>query len=157
MNLDEKDLEILRILQRNCKLSTRELASQLNCPITTVYSKIRRMEKSGLIKSYKAILNAKHLKRGTTAFILASVAYVNPQSSKIISQHVVANEVSKFSEVQEVHIISGNWDLLIKVKNENVESVGDFVVDKLRRIVGIEKTLTCMAFDTLKEDSEISI
>ena len=157
MKLDELDIKILRILQENCKLSTREMASQLDVPITTVYSRIKRLEGLGLIKGYRALLDSKKLGKGTTAFILASVAYTHPRRSDIISQREVAEEVSKFPEVQEVHIISGDWDLLIKVRAEDVDRVGSFVVDKLRTVEGVEKTLTCMVFNTLKEETSIEI
>jgi DNA-binding Lrp family transcriptional regulator len=59
--------------------------------------------------------------------------------------------------VQEVHIITGDWDLLIKLRSESVDAVGKFVVDKLRLIKGLEKTLTCMVFETVKETTEIAL
>ncbi|MGC8849894.1 MAG: Lrp/AsnC family transcriptional regulator, partial [Candidatus Bathyarchaeia archaeon] len=86
MKLDKLDLKILRILQENCKLSAREIASELDVPITTVYSRIKRMEDSGLIKAYRALLDPKKIGKGATAFILASVAYTDPRRSDIISQ-----------------------------------------------------------------------
>jgi DNA-binding Lrp family transcriptional regulator len=157
LKLDEVDSKIIYILQENCKLSAREIASKLDIPITTIYSKISRMEDAKIIEGYKALLNAKKLDRGTTAFILASVAYSHPRRSEVISQRQVAKNVARFPEVQEVHIISGDWDLLIKVKTRNVEAVGNFIVDKLRTVEGIEKTLTCMVFDTQKEEFTLNI
>ena len=68
-----------------------------------------------------------------------------------------SKEIAKFAEVQEVHIITGDWDLLIKVKAENVEAIGKFVIDKLRLVKGIEKTLTCVVFETEKETTEIPL
>jgi Lrp/AsnC family leucine-responsive transcriptional regulator len=59
--------------------------------------------------------------------------------------------------VQEVHIITGDWDLLIKLRAENVDKIGKFVVDKLRAIKGIEKTLTCLIFETVKETTRIAL
>jgi DNA-binding Lrp family transcriptional regulator len=69
----------------------------------------------------------------------------------------VAEEIGKFAEVQEVHIITGDWDLLIKLRAESVDSIGKFVVDKLRLIKGLEKTLTCMVFETVKETTKIAL
>jgi DNA-binding Lrp family transcriptional regulator len=69
----------------------------------------------------------------------------------------VAEEIARFPEVQEVHIITGDWDLLVKLRAENVDVVGKFVVDKLRLISGIEKTLTCMIFETIKETTAIAL
>jgi Lrp/AsnC family leucine-responsive transcriptional regulator len=59
--------------------------------------------------------------------------------------------------VQEVHIITGDWDLLVKLRAESVDAVGRFVVDKLRLIMGLEKTLTCMVFETVKETTKINL
>ncbi|MEM2964904.1 MAG: Lrp/AsnC family transcriptional regulator [Candidatus Bathyarchaeia archaeon] len=157
MKLDEKDLAILRLMQENCKMSTKEMASKLGSPITTVYAKIKRLEELGLIKGYKAVLDGGKLSRGTVAFILASVAYIHPRVEAPLSQREIADEISRFPEVQEVHIISGDWDLLIKIRARDVEEVGRFVVDKLRAVKGIEKTLTCMVFSTVKESSSITV
>jgi len=155
--LDEKDLAILSIIQSNCKLTAREIARKIDSPITTVFAKIKRMEEMGIIKNYRAILNAQKLSSGTTAFILASVSYRTKDNAALISQREIAKEIAKFPEVQEVHIITGDWDLLIKLKAENVDVIGKFVIDRLRLVKGIEKTLTCMVFETCKETTEIPI
>ncbi|RLI22574.1 Lrp/AsnC family transcriptional regulator [Candidatus Bathyarchaeota archaeon] len=154
--LDRKDIQILRILQKNSKITTREIAKQINIPVTTVFTRIKKLEKKGIISGYRAILDAKKLGKGTTAFILASFTYRTP-NKELLSQRELAKEIAKFPEVQEVHIITGDWDLLIKVRAENVEEIGKFVIDKLRLIKGIEKTLTCVVFDTEKESTEIPL
>lgn len=153
--LDEKDLAILTLLQKNCRMTAREIARKINSPITTVFAKMRRMEQQEVIKEYRAILDSKKLNLGTTAFILASFSYRNGETP--LSQRVIAEQIAKFSEVQDVHIISGDWDILIKIKEESVDAVGNFVVDKLRTVKGIEKTLTCMVFDTQKETTELTL
>jgi len=153
--LDEKDLAILMLLQKNCRMTAREIARKIDSPITTVFAKMRRMEQQEVIKEYKAILDSKKLNLGTTAFILASFSYRNGETP--LSQRVIAEQIAKFPEVQDVHIISGDWDILIKIKEENVDAVGNFVVDKLRTVKGIEKTLTCMVFATQKETTELSL
>lgn len=153
--LDEKDLAILTLLQKNCRMTAREIARKINSPITTVFAKMRRMEQQEVIKEYKAILDSKKLNFGTTAFILASFSYRNGETP--LSQRVIAEQIAKFPEVQDVHIISGDWDILIKIKEESVDAVGNFVIDKLRTVKGIEKTLTCMVFDTQKETTELTL
>jgi DNA-binding Lrp family transcriptional regulator len=151
--LDEKDIAILHLLQKNCRMTAREIARIIGSPITTVFAKIKRMEKQKLIKEYRAILDSTKLDLGATAFVLASFSYRNGETS--LSQRIIAEKIAKFPEVQEVHIISGDWDILIKVKEKNVNSIGKFVIDKLRTVKGIEKTLTCMVFATQKETTEI--
>jgi DNA-binding Lrp family transcriptional regulator len=157
LKLDVKDVEILNFLQRDAKVSVKKIARQLRSPMTTVYAKIRRMEEAGIIRGYKAILNASKLGRGTTAFVLASFAYRLPETLGVLSQRDVARKICRFPEVQEVHIVSGNWDILIKVKAKDVDAVGKFVVDRLRTVEGIEKTLTMLVFGTEKETTDIHI
>jgi DNA-binding Lrp family transcriptional regulator len=155
--LDDKDLAILSLVQKNCKLTAREIANSIKSPITTVFAKIKRMEELGIIKEYKAILDPHKFDYSATAFILASVSYEVKNSEQQPSQRAIANEVAKFPEVQEVHIITGDWDLLIKLKGKDVETVGRIVIDKLRLVKGIQKTLTCMVFETCKETVELPI
>lgn len=155
--LKDDDLAILELIQRNCKLTTREIAEKIGSPISTVFAKIKRMEKMGIIKDYRAILNSKKLDKGTTAFILASVSYEGENDKTSAPQRDLAQEIAKFPKVQEVHIITGDWDLLVKLKARNVDIVGKFVIDKLRPMRGLEKTLTCMVFETCKETTEIPL
>jgi DNA-binding Lrp family transcriptional regulator len=156
--LDEKDLAILNLLQKNCRMTAKEIARKIDSPITTVFAKIKRMEQQGIIKEYRAILDHKKLNFGVTAFILASFSYRTGKNEEApLSQRAIAEQISKFPEVQEVHIISGDWDILIKVKDKDVDAIGKFVVDKLRTVKGIEKTLTCMVFDTPKETTAIPL
>jgi len=114
------------------------------------------MEKAEIIKGYHAELNAAKLNASTTAFVLASFAYQR-DGDKAVSQRQVAKEVAQFPEVQEVHIISGDWDILIKLRAADVQSVGRFIVDRLRLVKGVEKTLTCLVFESQKETTSIPI
>jgi len=153
--LDEKDQAILLLIQENSKLTANQIAKKINSPITTVFAKIKRMEELGIIKQYRAILSPEKLGLNAAAFILASVSYTAKTDGTPVSQRDVAKEIAQFPEVQEVHIITGDWDLLVKIRGENVDAIGKFVVDKLRLIKGLEKTLTCMVFETVKETTSL--
>jgi len=155
VKLDEKDLAILVLIQENSKLTAKQIAKKINSPITTVFAKTKRLEELGIIKQYRAILSPEKLNLGTASFILASVSYRAKNNDSAVSQRKVAEEIARFPEVQEVHIITGDWDLLVKLRAENVNAVGKFVVDKLRLINGLEKTLTCMVFETVKETTSL--
>jgi DNA-binding Lrp family transcriptional regulator len=155
IKLDEKDIAILQLIQENSKFTAKQIAKKINSPITTVFAKTKRMEEIGIIKQYRAILAPEKLNLGTAAFILASVSYRSKTDDTPVSQRVIAEEIARFPEVQDVHIITGDWDLLVKLRAENVDAVGKLVVDKLRLIKGIEKTLTCMIFETVKETTSL--
>jgi len=153
--LDSGDMKILRIIQENCRLTAREISDRTGLPVTTVFAKIKRIERLRLVKGYHAILKAEELGASTTAFVFASFAYKSEE--KIVSQREVAKEIASSPDVQEVHIISGEWDILIKLKAKNVDSVGKYVVNKLRLVKGIVKTFTFFVFETEKESTAIPL
>lgn len=153
--IDSKDLRILSIIQENCKLSLKELAKRVGLPMTTVHDRIKRLERSGIIKGYRAVLNAKKLGFGVTAFILISFSYELKEGR--ISQRELVRKIATLPEVQEAHIVTGNWDIIVKVKVEDVDELGRFVVDRLRMIKGVDKTLTCVVLDTVKESGALSL
>ena len=157
VKLDEKDMAILALIQANSKLTAKQIAKKIDSPITTVFAKTKRMEELGVIREYRAILAPEKLESGTAAFVLASVSYRAKGDDVPVSQRVVAEEIARFPEVQEVYIITGDWDLLVKLRAESVDAVGKFVVDELRLIKGLEKTLTCMVFETVKETTKINL
>ncbi len=154
-SLDKRDIEILKLLQKNCRMTAKEIAKKVGSPITTVYAKIKRMEELGVIKQYKAILDSKKLDKGAAAFILTSFVYRPGGRERPLSQRDVAKQIAAFPEVQEVHIVTGGWDILIKVKADHVDTLGTFVMDKLRIVEGIENTLSCIVYETVKETTDI--
>ena len=157
VKLDEKDLAILMLIQEDSKLTAKQISKKVNAPLTTVFAKVKRMEEQGVIRGYRALVAPEKLGAGTSAFILASVSYRSQTDGVPVSQRTVAEEIAKFAEVQEVHIITGDWDLLVKLRAESVDAIGKFVVDKLRLISGLEKTLTCMVFETVKETTKVNV
>jgi Lrp/AsnC family leucine-responsive transcriptional regulator len=156
MHLDDKQRAILRLLQSNGRLSSKDIAEETGGPVTTAYARVRKMEELGIIKGYKAILDPKRLDRSATAFVFASFAY--PASKEGLTSHRrIAKEVAKHPEVQEVHIITGDWDMLIKLKGKDVDELSNFVMNDLRTMDGVEKTLTCIVFETSKESTDIMV
>jgi len=155
VKLDEKDLAILSLIQENNKLTAKKIAKQINAPITTVFAKIKRMEELGIIKQYKAILDPKKLDRGATAILLVSFGYHSEGRRKPLSQREIAEKIARFPEVQEVHIITGEWDILLKIRADHVDTIGKLVMDKLRTVEGIERTVSCIVYETVKETTDI--
>jgi Lrp/AsnC family leucine-responsive transcriptional regulator len=91
-SLDSGDMKILRIIQENCaRLRAREISDRTGLPVTTVFAKIKRIERLRLVKGYHAILEAEELGASTTAFVFASSAHKSEE--KIVSQREVAKEI----------------------------------------------------------------
>lgn len=140
---------ILDILQSDCKKSMREIAKLTQLPISTVFTRVKKLENKGIIQGYKAKLNREKLGYKILAFILVSYKPTK------LTQEEVARKISQHPQVQEVHIIAGEWDILIKVVEKSIENLGDFVVNNLRSIEGVEKTLTCIVLKEVKETDKV--
>jgi Lrp/AsnC family leucine-responsive transcriptional regulator len=144
--LDSKDEKILKLLIADGRKSVVEISKEIDLPRATVQERLRRLVDSGAIKKFVAIPDYSRIGRQVTAYI-----FVSFRSEGSLSQRNLAEEVSKIQGVYEVAVISGEWDILVKVRAGSVEEIGKLVVDRLRAMKGIEKTETCVAFQTIKE------
>jgi DNA-binding Lrp family transcriptional regulator len=145
--VDPKDRLILNELRKDGRKSVVELSKELEIPRATVQERLRRMITSGLVKKFVAIPDYSKMGLGVTAYVLASFS-----GGKDISQRTLAGQITKIPEVHEISLISGEWDILIKVRTGSVEDVGKLVIDRLRLMPGIQRTQTCVSFQTLKEE-----
>ena len=145
--MDEKDLAILEKLMENARKPVKEIAKEVKLPRTTVAERIKKLVNKGIIRKFTAILNYEKIGKPITAFILVSFI-PNPD----ISQRELAREISKIKNVREVYIIAGEWDLLLKVRGKDMEEIGKLVLDKLRSMKGVGKTVTCTCFSVVKEE-----
>jgi len=145
--MDEKDLAILEKLMENARKPVKEIAKEVKLPRTTVAERIKKLVNKGIIRKFTTILNYEKIGMPITAFILVSFI-PNPD----ISQRELAREISKIENVREVYIIAGEWDLLLKVRGKDMEEIGKLVLDKLRGMKGVGKTVTCTCFSVIKEE-----
>jgi DNA-binding Lrp family transcriptional regulator len=145
--LDATDLRLLKELKENARENIASLSKKLGIPRTTVHYRIKKLVEDGVIEKFTVKPDYKKLDLGTTAFILARY---EPDSG--LSQREVAERIAALDGVYEVHIIAGEWDLLIKVRAPSSEAVGRIVVDRLREIKGVGQTVTMVSFVTVKEE-----
>ena len=143
---DKKDEQILAKLQLDSRKSVSEIAGELSIPRTTVQERIKRLIKNGIIKRFTIQEDYSKLGKSVTAFILISFM---PGAG--ISQKEAAERIASIQDIYEVHVISGEWDILVKARGESIESIGRLVMDKIRNVKGVERTLTCASFVTVKD------
>jgi Lrp/AsnC family leucine-responsive transcriptional regulator len=145
--IDKKDTQILSRLRADSNQSISALADALSIPRTTLQERIKRLVEVGVVKRFTIQQDYSKLGKGVTAFILISF-----QTSSGTSQKEVAEKIAEIPDIYEVHIISGDWDILAKARGESIESIGSLVLEKIRNVRGVERTLTCASFLTLKEE-----
>ncbi|MFW9799708.1 MAG: Lrp/AsnC family transcriptional regulator [Candidatus Thorarchaeota archaeon] len=146
--LDGKDYQILELLRENSRMTTKEMSKKLEIPQTTVHNRIKRLTKSGIIKRFTIELDRKKIGRGLVAYILCTVSYRSARGQKI-NQYSVAQGIERMPEVEEVSIVTGENDLIVKVALKDVEALNDFVISTLRNIEGVEKTVTSVVLSEI--------
>jgi len=144
--LDEKDSAILEELMKDSRRTTKAVARELDLPRATVHDRIVKMEQKKVILRYTAVPDFAQLGLGVTAFIL-----VQFEPEKGLSQRDTAEDIAMLPGIFEVHMISGEYDMLLKVRGSSMEEIGKLVIDRLREVKGVARTLTCACFTTVKE------
>ncbi|MFH1064983.1 MAG: Lrp/AsnC family transcriptional regulator [Nanoarchaeota archaeon] len=145
--MDSKDEKILELLKRDSKLAVWQIAKKACMPVTTAHNRIKKMEKEGVIKGYTLSLDYAKLGKPITSFILVNIAYMLP-SGKKIRQEDAAKEIKKQPGVEEVCIMTGTADILVKLRVHDINDLNDFVVNKLRSIDGISNTQTMIVLSS---------
>lgn len=123
---DETDRRILKILQVNAKLGVKEISDKIGLTVTPTYERMRKIEKSGIIKGVVALLDRGQLPTKTIAFCNVSLQV---HSLKAIEGFERA--VKKIAEVMECYHITGNYDYLLKVAVADMNQYQLFLTRKL--------------------------
>lgn len=155
VGLDDTNLEIIELLQKNCKLRVQKIAEEVGKGVSTVHARIKAMEEKGVIKQYSAVMDPSYLDRSTLALIFITIRYRIPGSDEVLSQKEFCEEIAKHPLVQSVFILSGEYDVFLKVRTKNVEEMNRFIVDYLRPLPAVDKTLTMFAMENFLETLEI--
>ena len=150
--LDETDKELLRLLQKNARYTTKELAEKLNLSATPVYERQRRLEREGYIQKYVAILNKEKL--GNKLLVLCHVKL--KQHERGMGEKFV-HAVHELPEVMECYNISGEYDFMLKVVVEDMPKYQDFIMNKLTMIENIGSTQSVFVMGEIKTSTEYVI
>lgn len=137
--MDAKDRKIVEALKKNSRQTVRGIAKQTGIRPSTVHQRITKLRKGGIIEKFTVKLNNKAVGENFIVFMFVS-------TKKDLSAAFFQN-----SHIKEVFGITGEYDLLLKLKFRDVDDFNRFVIG-LRKNKAIEKTLTSVATITLKEE-----
>jgi len=150
--LDTVDIQILNLLQQDGKLSVRELARQIGLSTTPIHERLRRLEASGIIDHYAAVLNTNHLGQFIIFFV-----YITLKEHGTKQGSLFIERVRSFPEVVEFHVIGGEHDMMIKVIVPDMVSYRRFFVEKLGEVPNVARLQSVIVLETLKRESRIPL
>ena len=145
--LDNIDLQILRTLQENARLTTKELAATVSLSSTPVFERLRRLENNGYIKKYIAVLDAEKLNQGFVVFCNVKLRRMNRD---IASDFV--RMIKEIPQVTECYNISGSFDYLLKIHAPNMKYYQEFILNKLGTIDSLGSLESTFVMDEVKHD-----
>lgn len=147
--MDSTDLNILKLLQKDARMSVSDISKNVDLSISAVGERIKKLEKSNIINQYTTILNAKFFEKELTAFMLISLQ--NPQVSPTFLEFV-----NKEKEILSCFYIAGDYDYIIKIVTKNTNTLAK-VLDRIKSVEGIIKTNTMVILENIKDKHTFQI
>lgn len=146
MRLDKTDVKILKTLLSDARLSSRQIAKQCGVSIGTVLSRVKKMEKEGIIKGYSALLDQEKL-----GYELTVVSEITVSKGRLLEME---NEIARLPNVCCVYDVTGLIDAIIVAKFKNREELSKFT-KRLLALPYVERTNTHVVLTTIREDFRI--
>lgn len=150
INLDKKDLEILRLLQENARITIKEISASIHLSTTPVHERIRRMEESGVIKQYATLVDHEKINKG-----LMVICYVSLKEHSKNAGSKFIKIINELNEVVECFSISGEFDFMLKVITGDMNSYYDFHVNKLSQVENIGHVQSIFVMGIIKQTHQL--
>ena len=150
--LDDIDIEILRILQKNAKLTTKELAEKVHLTPTPVFERLKRLERQDYIKRYTAVLNPEKLNLGLLVFCKVKLTQINHEIADTFMRRI-----QRIPEVTECYNTSGAYDYLLKVRARDMKHYQEFVLNKLGETESLASIESTFVMDEVKQTYGLNI
>ncbi|MDQ1162872.1 Lrp/AsnC family leucine-responsive transcriptional regulator [Chryseobacterium sp. SORGH_AS 447] len=150
MNFDETDKKLLLFLQEDAKQTTKELSHKLGLSVTAVYERIRKMENTGVISRYVALLDRHKINKD---FIVLCHIKLTQHKKEYVLQF--EKEVMNLQEVTECFHVSGDYDYILKIGVKDMEDYRNFMLSKLTTLQHIASTHSSFMISEVKNTTAI--
>ena len=150
--LDRIDRMILEILQTEGRIAISDLASRVSLSTTPCSERVKRLERDGVIMGYHARLNPKHLDRNLLVFLEISLS---AKSGDVFEQ--VAKDLMAVPEVQECHLISGDFDYLVKARLKEMSAYRRLLGDLLKKLPSSASSHSYIVMEEIKESLYLDV
>ena len=143
--------DILRLLKKNARQSSEEIAEQVGSDVETVKKIIDELESDNVIRGYQAVIDESLLPESQVKAIIE--VHIQPQREGGFDN--IARRLANFSEVHSLYLVSGGYDLQLEIQGESLQEVAGFVSKKLATIEGVTSTATHFLLKKYKEAGRI--
>lgn len=149
MELDETDYAIIEALQEDARTPFSEIARRINMSSATVHDRVNRMEDAGVIEGYHAKVDPKMLDYDISAVVGLQVEQGQEQDT--------LDRLRDIPGVQEVHLTTGSWDVMMKVYAEDADRLRKLMFENVAQMDGFARSQTMVILGTSYETQELPI
>ena len=150
--LDRTDIQILKNLQENGRITVKELAMKVHLSTTPVFERMRRLESEGYIQRYTAVLSPSKLGRGFIVFCSVRLRRMGKEIA-----HDFVSRVKNIPEVAECYNISGEFDYLLKIYAPDMQYYNYFIIDTLGTIESLGSLQSWFVMSEIKNSYGLPI
>jgi Lrp/AsnC family leucine-responsive transcriptional regulator len=150
--MDKIDLQILRALQENGRITNSDLAKLVGLSAPSVLERVRKLEEAKVITGYEAKINPEKVGRGQTCYVACSLAL-----HQIGSIHEFQKRINQISEIIDCYHVTGEEDFLLKVAVRDMKHYEDLLVNQLTKIPGTSKIKTMVVLSPIKTGTRVEL
>ena len=147
-SMDNVDLQIINLMQEDCRLSFSKIANRLGISAGTAFNHVKNLERKGILKNYAAVVDSSKLGYTITAIVLIQVESGHLQE--------VENQIAHTANVTAVYDITGDYNAVVISKFKNGDDLNTFI-KKVRAIPHVIRTTTNVALNVIKEDHRLKL
>jgi len=144
--LDKIDREILAKLQSNAKITNAQLSKEIGLSPAPTLERVKKLENSGIIKSYHAMLDTEKLGLGVSTFVM-----VNLKGHNKTNIDDFLSEINKIDEVIECHHVTGSGDFILKIIAKDIASYQKLMLEKVTDIKQVDNMQSLVILSTFKD------
>ncbi len=152
MELDNTDIKILRLLQKDASSSNKELSYHLNKSIAAVHERVKKLKANGYIKRTVAILDRKKVGIGLISF---SQVFLKAHTAEVLNEF--EREVTKFPEVMECYQMAGSYDFMLRIATKDMEAYHTLLRHKLAVLPHVSTVQTYFVLSEAKSETAYPI
>jgi Lrp/AsnC family leucine-responsive transcriptional regulator len=150
--LDRIDRKILDCLQQNGRLANVSLARKVNLTPTPCMERVKRLERDGYIRGYTALLEPSLVNAGLLVFVEIDLLRTSPDAFRSFRR-----EAKKLPELLECHLVSGNFDYLLKARVRDMQEYRTLLGEKILALPGVSDSRSYVVMEEVKESTCISL
>ena len=152
VKLDQTDVKILDILQKDSNITNAQLAQEIGLSPAPTLERVKKLENSGVIKSYHAVVSPASIGLGVSTFVMVSLKGHNKENIVRFTK-----AIAEIPEVVECHHVTGQADFILRIVSTDIPSYQNLMLDKVTNIDVVDNMQSMVILSTFKDSHVLPV